>query len=1168
MRLTAIKLAGFKSFVEPTHIPVGGQLVGIVGPNGCGKSNVIDAVRWVLGESQARQLRGANMTDVIFNGSASRRAVSRASVELSFDNSDGKAPGPWAAYAEISVKRVLTRQSESSYYINNQLVRRRDMVDIFLGTGLGAKTPYAIIEQGMISRIIEARPEELRGFLEEAAGISKYKERRRETETRLHSTRENLLRLDDIRQVLTEQIERLQSQAETALTYNTWQQELTAAQQILWFVKQRDALAKFAHFDQQIGQIERQLEEKNDALRGAAHQIEMGRAAYADANKQLHEAQGDFYAAVAEVSRLEQTVRHLGDTRLRLQAQAQQLTQRRETVLQQSRDSETGLAQRQQRSQQLQLTIAEAAQSVANLALELPQIETALRDTRQQLAARQQELSGAEQAIQINETQLQHLGKALQQFTDRQTRLQQEDARLAADDNAALAAATRKLDEATVAHDRLSEQLNASQTSLAGLEAQRQPWRTRIEQHNRTLHQAEGELAGLNKVQRQMTAEAHSDDWLTRRQLNHAPKLWQQIEVASGWEKAVEIALGLRLQAVATNAAGLDMADIPAGGASLFDAAAQRGIEDSGALPRLLDKVTIKAGAGGALQDWLEHFYTAEDVASARALRERLPRGAQIICPQGHVFTRHGQSYAAKSGQTSGILARQKDIDALVSDIAEISAQKALVAEQLNRLEADIQRDQQELSLLRQQHGRAQQQLHQCQIESAKLHQVQQRVAQRRDQIVAELNEIATSIQSEQQEYRQAETQLAQHRALAARLRPALEEIRAARKRLEADFEQQREQHRQSERKLQEMRFSLELESSKINEMINIIKAGEEESARLQLQHADALSELAALDDTTHTAALGAAIAQRQSAEHQLALGRQQMEDAGAQLRLQEETRMRLEQSLAPLRNQLEALRLQRQEASLLAQQCEEQLLTWDIDRAELSGRLASGVKTAGLNQEIERLTRAIASLGAVNLAAVQELEQAAERSQYLQAQAQDLEQAMETLSAVMTTIDAETRELFKTTFDLVNRSMAELFTTLFDGGQAELRLTGDEWLDAGVQVFAQPPGKKNNSIHLLSGGEKALTALSLVFALFKLTPAPFCILDEVDAPLDDSNTERYTRLVKQMSAQVQFLFITHNRITMEAAEQLIGVTMQEQGVSRTVSVDLEQATRLAVERN
>lgn len=1166
MRLTAIKLAGFKSFVDPTHIPIVGQMVGVVGPNGCGKSNVIDAVRWVLGESQAKQLRGASMQDVIFNGSATRKPVSRASVELVFDNSLGRAAGQWTQYAEISVKRVLNRNGDSSYYVNNQHVRRRDLTDIFLGTGLGSKTSYAIIEQGMISRIIEAKPDELRGFLEEAAGISKYKERRRETESRLKDTRENLLRVDDIRRELTEQIARLQAQAQVAQQYHALQSELKSAQQMLWLVKKRDAQAARERFTRQIEDTGRQIEAQTAQLRQTELQIEETRTAHYAASNALNTAQRDFYAATAEVSRLEQSLHHLADTRARLAAQIHNLTEQRDSLEKQHGDMTASLAQWQQRLQDTDAALADAEIAFAEASDTLPEVESLLADTQRRVADLQRELSLSEQSRQIDETHHQHSAKTLQQLESRHTRLTHEQRGLHQPDRAALGVAETELETLTGMLESLREQTDAAQQHLPALEAQRQQLRAQLEGVTRRLHQAEGQLAGLNKIQAHLDADNQLDGWLRQRALASLPRLWQQIDVESGWETALEAVLRERINALAEPGAQMAgvISDIPPSRVSFYDPHAAQAASASTVLPRLMDKVRWKTGQGGALADWIGEVYLADNATAALALRGQLPANAHLVCPEGHVFTRHTVSFHAEQSAVQGVLARQKEIERLTAEAEEWAMQKETLAGQLTQGEDALRDAQQNLGVLRNQLNQAQQRQHQLQMDTMRAQQALERVTQRSAQITAELAEVEALMEEERIEQQAASERLHEHRSQAGLVREHLDDARRARSDTENLLNQKREAQRLSERKLQEIRFTLQSCDNKINDLNNAIKVNSEHKDRLSEQLAELSAEQGRIDESDQQAALLQTIALRQAQEHALAARRNELEAANTQLRTLEEARMSLEQGLTPLRNRMEELRLNEQEARLLEVQCEEQLGVLQADEAVLLANLEKGAKVSGLSAEIARLGSAIEALGAVNLAALDELQHAQERETYLVAQGNDLNQAIATLESAIQKIDGETRELLKTTFDTVNRSMSGLFTTLFGGGQAQLILTGDELLDAGVQVFAQPPGKKNSSIHLLSGGEKALTALSLVFALFQLTPAPFCLLDEVDAPLDDSNTERYARLVKQMSEHVQFLFITHNRITMEAAHQLIGVTMQESGVSRTVTVDLEQATSLA----
>ena len=1164
LRLTAIKLAGFKSFVDPTVIPIVGNMVGVVGPNGCGKSNVIDAVRWVLGESQAKQLRGASMVDVIFNGSTTRKAVSRASVELTFDNSDGTAPGQWSQYAEISVKRILTRNGESSYYINNTHVRRRDLVDIFLGTGLGTKTSYAIIEQGMISRIIEAKPEELRGFLEEAAGISKYKERRRETESRLKDTRDNLLRLEDIRRELNEQIEHLRAQALTAQHYLALQDQLKRAQQLLWLIKKCDAQANKQRHAEQISHTEQLLIHQEDSLRGLTQQLDRQRDTTFQANNALNDAQGVYYAAVAEVSKLEQSARHLQETRIRLDTQLAQLSkqhasfeQQYQTLMQQQADTEEAYTESAMVIEAAEYTVHEINDS-------LPEIEHVVVATTQRVNADQHALAEAEQARQLATAYGQHADKSLQQLETRQGRLNFELGGLTPVDTTAIADMTDLLAEMSETLAVLTEQIEDNQQSLADLNTQRLPLQQHLEQLQRQQHQAAGELAGLNKIQQSLSRDNAMDDWLQQHGLHNAPRLWQTLHIAEGWETALEAVLDNRMQAVSADLSLADVA-LPDGRLVLFDNVhASASLDDVAIMPRLLDKITLKSPMHSVLHDWLAQVYIVDDWLAARTMQAVLPLGAQLVSREGHVLTRHSVQFYAQDDATQGVLVRQNEIERLTQTSETMHMQLAIANEQADTLQAQINQYQLTLAALRQRHTQIQQQLHQQQLNFSRRQQEAERVDYRRAQIAHELAEINTQIQSEHETSAQLQTQLALHREQIATLQIQLNDARRARQDADRVLQQKRELQRQAERELQNLKFAAQTQHQKIQDLAHAIELNQSQQENLLEQRESIATELLALDETEQTLPLQAAIGQRVNAEQQLTVQRDNLEQLNAALRQHEEMRMQLEHGLTPLRSSLENLRLKHQEAELLLQQSMQQLDALQAEESVLIQQLNTGIKISSLNSEINRLNSEIEVLGAVNLVAMQELASAEERVNYLQAQADDLNLAMATLVEVITTIDGETRGLLKSTFDTVNQSMSELFNTLFGGGRAELILSGEDLLDAGVQVFAQPPGKKNSSIHLLSGGEKALTALSLVFALFKLTPAPFCLLDEVDAPLDDTNTERYARLVKQMSTQVQFLFITHNRITMEAAEQLIGVTMQESGVSRTVSVDLAEAVSLA----
>lgn len=1158
MRLTHIKLAGFKSFVDPTVIPVPAQLTGVVGPNGCGKSNVIDAVRWVLGESSAKHLRGETMQDVIFNGSGTRKPASRASVELAFNNELGRAAGQWSQYAEISVKRVLDRSGESSYYINNMRVRRRDVADLFLGTGVGARA-YAIIEQGMISRLIEAKPEELRGYLEEAAGVSKYKERRRETEARLKDARDNMNRVEDIQRELGNQVEKLAAQAEVAQHYKQLQADMTYAQHRLWYAKKHDAAQQRARIDKDLTEAQNRLEAETARLRHIESELETARQTQFAGQDTLNTAQAAYYQAQSEVARIEQTMAHQNATRERLYRQVQDLSVRMQS--QQARRTTTRDALNEVIAQQpgleAALTEAEAAARQATDST-LPQKEAALREAEQGVGEAQRVVSQLDQSRQVDENSLGHTKRQLEQLDARQRRLAQEQAQLPRPDAAGLARKQVELEELAQTLATAQAGLKEAEAALPGLEAARTQHTSELEAARRALHQTEAELAALKKLQESLKADEKLGAWLRSRGLDAAPRLWEKLSVAPGWEAAVEAVLRERLQAVAADAAPGWFADAPPARLTVWHG---QGAPAVSAAELLASKIASEdAAVHAALSDWLADVYWADDADAARARSASLAAGECVVTPQGHLFTRHSVTFHGPHTAVEGILARGRELERLTHDAARLRDEVARLEAAYAETQQRYQERQREIQSLRAQTGQTQSRHHTAQMELLRLQQAVERVQSRAAQIAQELDEVTRLQASERATLDTLEARLKDYRAQGEAVREALYAARQLRDQADRAVFEARELQRAAERRHQEAGFALTTCSNKIQELSETLARIDQEIADDETRLAQARDELARLPADALDAELQAALTARTEAEAALAAARDALEGLTAQLRSHDEARMACEQGLDPLRRTIEQLKLKDQEAMLMQSQFELQLREAAADEASLESGLADSPRPSQLQTEIARLQNGIAALGAVNLAALDELTQAQERSEYLAAQCADLTEAVTTLEDAIRRIDQESRARLKETFDTVNRHMGELFPQLFGGGQAKLILTGEELLDAGVQVFAQPPGKKNASIHLLSGGEKTLTALSLVFAMFKLNPAPFCLLDEVDAPLDDANTERYCKLVKTMSGHTQFLFITHNRVTMEMAQHLAGVTMQEPGVSRIVAVDVEEA--------
>ncbi len=1165
MRLTQVKLAGFKSFVDPTSIHVPGQLVGIVGPNGCGKSNVIDAVRWVLGESRASALRGDSMQDVIFNGSGNRKPLARASVELIFDNTLGRAAGQWSQYAELSVRRVLQRDGESSYFINGTHVRRRDITDVFLGTGLGPRA-YAIIEQGMISRVIEAKPEELRVFLEEAAGVSRYRERRKETEHRLADTRENLARVSDIRSELGAQIDKLDGQAKVASRYNELQQELQLKQHLLWFLRRKDAAAEREKHAKEIAGVTNEIEAGTAKLREVESRVETARAAHFAAGDGLNAAQAAVYAANAEVAKHESELRHVEESRNRLESQH---TERR-VQLASWREQRSQLTQALHmwaaRSGGAKQRVADAQASLATENLRLPEAERAYRASQEQLNESRGKLLQAESRLLLEQQKVSHLEDNLQSLAQRRERLQAELQSLAEPDAIAMNAANervalldRALQDAQAGVDALQlESEGLSATSTAAIEADSEAARAHTA--------ADARLATLKQVQAAAEEEAPLHEWLERHQLAALPRFWQKIRIDHGWETAVEAVLRERLHALELGDSSTLGTDRPPVKASLFGPGTVAAVAVLPGYTPLQDKVHATDGRlAGALADWFAGFYAIERAPTADE-RTAIPAGASLVNREGDQFTRHTLSFHAPDSADAGILARQSEIEGLEVRCRDLAQRAETAGVEAKRIENRHALHMVALEQARDAVGTRQQEKHGAQIDALKLGQALERYRERTAQIRDEIDVIGG-------EGVRDGTLLSEACAAQARIG---DEIRDARQRLdtvragyvaaETALAEQRIRAQQAEREAQDAVFGEREISAKISEIDTSVRMIDQQIGHAELEVARLTEELAVDPVPAVRSALHAAAESRMGCDKTLSGARATVEAAAGALRSLEEQRLSMENSIAPLRERINELRLKEQAAQINHDQYEMQLHDASADEARLAAESAQAPRPPALQGEITRLTQAVNELGAVNLAALDELAAGRERKGYLDAQSADLEEAVTTLEDAIRRIDRETRELLRQTFESVNRHFGSLFPLLFGGGEARLVMTGDEILDAGVQVMAQPPGKRNTNIHLLSGGEKALTAISLVFSMFQLNPAPFCLLDEVDAPLDDSNTARFCELVRKMSVQTQFLFISHNKITMEMATQLIGVTMPESGVSRVVAVDIEAALRIREE--
>ncbi|MFN3397010.1 MAG: chromosome segregation protein SMC, partial [Sulfurimicrobium sp.] len=877
----------------------------------------------------------------------------------------------------------------------------------------------------------------------------------------------------------------------------------------------------------------------------------------------LHAAQGDLYAANAEVARMEQQRQHERETQHRLTSQLGAWKSQQSQLQQQREQAVESLALWREQHLVTQLKMQESADTLGDERERLPRMEAALSDCQRRHGDLQRDLCLVELSLKIEEAHRSHARNTVQQLQTRRERLQHETAGLPRPDPAELTRRRGELEELAGALAQNQARQQALQARLPALEQAQQAARQAEQAARQQANRLDAQRHALRQMQSRLEHNHKLKDWLARHQLEDLPRLWNGICIESGWETALESVLGERLQAIALDClepASAWLADAPPAPLALYEAGAPGATPGNGMLAPLRQWVS---GPAGLLDEWLEGVYAASSPDEAWSLRHRLLPGECLVCREGHVFTRSSVNFYAPRSELHGVLARQREIAALEVEVERAQAELATREGEAMQLASALKAAQHELAESRRANSEAQQRHHHQQLETERLAQQQQHLSQRREQIGQELGEIAAQLEIEREQIGEHDYNIERQEERLALLRERLEDAGKSRGEAEALLNRQRQLVQSAERAAQEAVFQHKNAIARIDEFERAVAA-------LTVQLEELAGRLVALEGEAGRLRQGnldtllqQALQSRQEKENRLALARDALAEAGNALQRLEQQRINSEHRSHPLRDRLEQARLNEQEARLAEEQWQAQLDAADADLEALLPLLEKRPKAAELQDEVERLAREIEALGAVNLAALEELNSGRERKQYLDAQFQDLSEAMDTLEQAIRRIDRETRARLLETFDTVNRHFGELFPAVFGGGHARLEMTGDEILDAGVTLTAQPPGKKNSSLQLLSGGEKALTALALVFAMFRLNPAPFCMLDEVDAPLDDSNTERFCELVKKMSPQTQFIFVSHNKITMEMAEQLVGVTMQESGVSRVVTVDLEEAVKL-----
>ena len=1167
MRLSKIKLAGFKSFVDPTTIPFPSSLVGVVGPNGCGKSNVIDAVRWVMGESSASRLRGDSITDVIFNGSSSRQPVGAASVELLFDNTDTTLEGQYAKYAEISIRREVTRDGISNYFLNGTRCRRKDITGVFLGTGLGPRS-YSIIEQGMISRLIEAKPEDMRVFLEEAAGISKYKERRKETSNRIRHTKENLDRLRDVLDEVEKQIRHLDRQAKTAERYSRYKEEERRTAAELLALRARDLDERASRAERQLADRKTRLEAAVAAQRKLEAALEDARQRQTERSDEFNEVQGRYYKVGSEIARLEQAIEHAHELRQRQAKDLQQAQSGAQDIRGHIDKDQSEIAQLELTLSELVPGLEEARKREYSSNESLARAEEALAEWQSQWDECVSEINDAKRRQTVEQTRAEQIEARIRGVSDRRRKL---DAEQSGADIESLEAAFEEMCDKEQRKRQSRDEFDGHLADIADkirkLREQDDKLTRLVEERRSTLQQAEGKYASLEAVQKAALGEGDSDirGWLQGAGLDNNRRVAQSLDVDEGWERAVETVLGGYLQAVCVSdiaSVTERIAGLRSGALTLVEQRVSEGLIESP--PGTL---AMKVGSAPvAVAKLLSSVRIAGSLSEALQIRELLGEHDSVVTTEGVWMGARWLRVARDRDARAGILSREHEMRRLKGEIRELhvrfdSARK-LVQDgrlRLNQLEERRETLQRDAAAVLSEYSEIK-----AELENAK-YRLDQADA-RKAALAAEAGELGTDQVNAEQQLRESRHHIEQATESLKELEILYSSLEVRRDELRGELRRVREQAAEDRQSVQSIAIQFESRrSSKESAAQNLARMKaqlhqfevREREIRMQLEQGEV-----PLEESRKR--LEESLAGRVAVESQLNAARKLVEVVEGELQELAQNRMQVDQDVDAARSEVSEADMALREIRVRREGFSEQLRQTSYEYDELIQALDPEASIVGWEEKLEAIRRRIDRLGPINLAAIDEFKEQSARKEYLDAQLEDLNNALATLESAIRKIDRETRSRFRDTFTNVNEGFKRLFPKLFGGGHAYLELDGEDLLAAGVTVMARPPGKRNSTIHLLSGGEKALTAVALVFAIFELNPAPFCLLDEVDAPLDDANVNRFCEIVREMSAKVQFVFITHNKVTMELARQLTGVTMQEPGVSRLVSVDLDEAVKMA----
>jgi chromosome segregation protein len=1155
-------MAGFKSFVDPTTFHAPTNLTGVVGPNGCGKSNIIDAVRWVMGEGSAKVLRGESMADVIFSGSSGRKPVGTATVELLFDNSDGRVGGQFAGYNEISLKRQVSRDGISVYFLNSSRCRRKDVRDLLLGTGLGSRS-YSIIEQGMISEVVDAKPEEIRGHLEEAAGISKYKERRRETERRINHTRDNLARLSDLREEVGKHLARLKRQANAANRYRKLKQERRELESRLMTLHWQKLKEKMEAGKQDLARRETGLQESIAAQRSAEAALENLHQEQGQAGEAMSEVQGELYSVASEIARLEQSIEHARE----LQKRQKQEFEETETALQ---DLEKHMVLDKAQVEELTHGLTEVEPALARAVMAeseaeelMAQAELAVQTWQKQFEEHHLQSSEQNREADRSRSDIEVLDQALLQAGRRLEALSLETESIDA------SGTQQALDELSLESKKLAAKeqkkqtaLEQAQSGLAGAQTAFRESENETRDIQRRLHTCEGRLESLQALQQAALEDNSGDEWLQRQGLAKAPRLAKAIKVKEGWEAAVESVLGHWLQSVVTEPGashGQALGELD--GMSLDLLEDQRG----GTKP-VKGSLATMVKAPDAVISWLNRVQLADSLEQAWSGRGQLEEADSLITRAGEWIGKGWVRVSRGQTEQDSMLAREKVIKRLQKEMTELSAGAEKSVAKTARLQAGLEQAESRIGELQAEFNALHRKRNEVDGQLESRQSSMTLMGDRQRNISSEIGQLQQQIKKDEAQVRKSRAKLEKQVGKMAGLKSERDGLDAQRSKLMADRDVARGQLAEARDQRHNLALRAEARRASLDSLRQSLERMDTQLSQLQQRYLNLSEQIARADqpENLHKSEMDALLQQRVETEARLGQARQLVQQLEESYREKDGERQRAIQQSDEIRQDLERARLQQQEIELNARGIQQQVEQLGSDVKELVGSLPENADPEAWELELENLQVRITRLEPVNLAAIQEFEEEQKRKEYLDAQNDDLCDALSTLENAIAKIDRKTRTRFKETFERVNKGVQELFPRLFGGGHAYLELTGEDLLTTGVSIMAQPPGKRISSLHLLSGGEKALTAVAFVFSIFRLNPAPFCMLDEVDAPLDDSNVARFCSMVKEMSETVQFVFVTHNKITMEMANQMSGVTMREPGVSRLVQVDVAEAAKLA----